>query len=88
MQKWELWVKIPFHSHFKHCVIYCLALTGVTAGTVDWSSIHTGCTGVVTQVTAATWQVPAPGTLRYAAALIQSPAADNNIETTNTTAYK
>lgn len=79
---WEFWFKFSFHSDFTHCVIYCLALTSVTAGTVGRSSIHTGSTGVVTQVTPATWLVLAPGTLRYTAALIQSPAADNDIKTT------
>ena len=62
------------HSH----TFACSVLTSVTAGTVGSSCIHTGGTGVVTQVTLATRLVLALGTLHHAAALIQSPAAHNN----------
>lgn len=60
----------------------CSGLTGVTAGTVGSSCIHTGGTGVVTQVTPATWPELALGTLLHAAAVIQSPAADSSVTKT------
>ena len=71
------------HTHTHTNSIYCICarsgLTGVTAGTVGSSCIHTGGAGVVTQVTPATWPELALGTLLHAAAVVQSPAADSGV---------